>query len=159
MSQNSKEHTFGRVSFLFKKRLWHVCFPVSFTNFLRTPFLWSTSDGCFLNSLMSDVELNQIRVGIRNFLDLNFSVSKSYFNSKNHLLLDVFSVVSKRSIDNIMQRKLPQQSVYVNRHPAPGPHIRSSVSCPIKVLTISTFSLLKSSHYDDVHQHFQWFTG
>ena len=100
--KNSKEHTFGRVSFLFKKRLWHVCFPVSFTNFLRTPFLWSTSGGCFLNSLMSDVEWNQMRVGIRNFSDLNFSVSKSYFNSKNHLLLDVFSVVSKRNIDNIM---------------------------------------------------------
>ena len=28
---------------LLKKRLWHRCFPVNFTKFLRTPFLQSTS--------------------------------------------------------------------------------------------------------------------
>ena len=37
-SQNSQENTCARVSFL-KKGLWHRCFPVSFTKFLRTPFL------------------------------------------------------------------------------------------------------------------------
>ena len=29
---------------LLKKRLWHRCFPVNFTKFLRTPFLQSTSE-------------------------------------------------------------------------------------------------------------------
>ena len=28
---------------LFKKRLWHRCFPVNFTKFLRAPFLQNTS--------------------------------------------------------------------------------------------------------------------
>ena len=28
---------------LFKKRLWHRCFPVNFAKFLRTPFLPNTS--------------------------------------------------------------------------------------------------------------------
>ena len=39
--QNSQENTCTRVSFsatLLKKRLWHRCFPVNFTKFLRTPF-------------------------------------------------------------------------------------------------------------------------
>ena len=29
------------------KTLWHRCFPVKFTNFLRTPFLQNTSGSCF----------------------------------------------------------------------------------------------------------------
>ena len=32
---------------LLKKRLWHWCFPVSFGNFLRTPFFKNTTGGCF----------------------------------------------------------------------------------------------------------------
>ena len=50
ISQNSQENTCARVSFfdkvaglrpatLFKKRLWHMCFPLNFMKFLRTPFL------------------------------------------------------------------------------------------------------------------------
>ena len=50
ISQNSHENTCGRASFLtklqawrpatlLKKRLWHRCFAVNFTKFLRTPFL------------------------------------------------------------------------------------------------------------------------
>ena len=30
-----------------KKRLWDRCFPVNFAKFLRTPFLQTTSGGCF----------------------------------------------------------------------------------------------------------------
>ena len=36
---------------LFKKRLWHRCFPVDFEKFLRTPFLKSTSGRLLLTSL------------------------------------------------------------------------------------------------------------
>ena len=32
-----------RPATLFKKRLWHKCFPVNFVKFLRTPFLQDTS--------------------------------------------------------------------------------------------------------------------
>ena len=38
ISQNSQENTCARVSFL-KKILWHRCFPVNFSKFIRTPFL------------------------------------------------------------------------------------------------------------------------
>ena len=38
-SQNSRENTCARVSFLIKKKLWHWCFAVNFTKFLRIPFL------------------------------------------------------------------------------------------------------------------------
>ena len=41
----------GRPATLLKKRLWHSCFPVNFTKFLRTPFLQNTSDGCFYSFL------------------------------------------------------------------------------------------------------------
>ena len=53
ISQNSRENTCVRVSFLFykaynfillKKRLWHRCFPVNFAKFLRTPFLQNNSE-------------------------------------------------------------------------------------------------------------------
>ena len=40
ISQNSQENTCARVSFLI---LWHRCFPVNFTKFLRAPFLQNTS--------------------------------------------------------------------------------------------------------------------
>ena len=52
ISQNSQDKTCARASFLIKllrpgssskKRLWHRCFPVNFTKFLRPPFLKSTS--------------------------------------------------------------------------------------------------------------------
>ena len=52
ISQNSRENTCARVSFLIKlqaagyrpatllkKRIWQRCFPVNFVKFLRTPFL------------------------------------------------------------------------------------------------------------------------
>ena len=54
ISKNSQENTCARVSSfnkvaglmpatLLKKRLWHRCFPVNFSKFLRTPFLQNTS--------------------------------------------------------------------------------------------------------------------
>ena len=36
-----------RCAILLKKRVWHWCFPVNFTEFLRAPFLQNTSDDCF----------------------------------------------------------------------------------------------------------------
>ena len=32
---------------LFEKRLWHRCVPVNFAKFLRTDFIYNTSEGCF----------------------------------------------------------------------------------------------------------------
>ena len=37
----------NKVVTLLKKRVWHRCFPVSFAKFLRTPFLYNTTGGCF----------------------------------------------------------------------------------------------------------------
>ena len=44
---NVKEHP----ATLLNKRLWHRCFPVNFTIFLRTPFLKNNSRRLLLNSL------------------------------------------------------------------------------------------------------------
>ena len=55
--QNSQENTCAKVSFLiklqgpatlFKKRLWHRCFSVNFTKFLKPPFLQNTSERLLL---------------------------------------------------------------------------------------------------------------
>ena len=46
ISQNSQESICARASFL-KKRLWHRCFPVNFTKFLRTPIFTERLCGCF----------------------------------------------------------------------------------------------------------------
>ena len=51
ISQNSQENAYARVSFL-KKRLWHRCFPVNFSKFLRTPFLRNTSGQLFLKVVL-----------------------------------------------------------------------------------------------------------
>ena len=58
ISQNSQENTSARDFLnevadlrpvtLFKKCLWHRCFPVNFGKFLRTPFLQKTSGQLFL---------------------------------------------------------------------------------------------------------------
>ena len=40
-----------RATTLLKKRLWHRCFPVNFTKFLRTPFLQNTSGRLLLNRI------------------------------------------------------------------------------------------------------------
>ena len=58
MSQNLQKNICARVFFnkvaglrpatLFKKRLWHKCFPGNFAKFLRTPFLQNTSDRMLL---------------------------------------------------------------------------------------------------------------
>ena len=71
ISQNSQENIFARVSFLIKlkasadnfikKRLWHRCFPVNFTKFLRTLFLtehlrWLLLVKC---CIVSDIQLQK----------------------------------------------------------------------------------------------------
>ena len=40
-----------RPATLFKKRLWHTCFPVNFAKSLRTPFLQNTSGRLLLNKI------------------------------------------------------------------------------------------------------------
>ena len=63
--QNSQENTCARVFFLikvaglrsatlFKKRLWHLCFPVNFAKFLGTPFLQNTSGRLLLKKEVTD---------------------------------------------------------------------------------------------------------
>ena len=44
---------------LLKKRLWHRCFPVNFSQFLRTPFLRNTAfDDCFWITIINIVIVN-----------------------------------------------------------------------------------------------------
>ena len=47
---------------LLKKRLWHRSFPVNFAKFLRAPFSWNTSAGCFYSS--TNYIKNQIPVQV-----------------------------------------------------------------------------------------------
>ena len=51
ISQNSQENTYASLSpaTLFKKRLWHRCFPVNFVKFLRTHFAIEHLLWLFLN--------------------------------------------------------------------------------------------------------------
>ena len=47
MENGSTRHRKIPVSHCFPVNTWHICFPVNFAKFLRTPFLWNTSGGCF----------------------------------------------------------------------------------------------------------------
>ena len=51
-------HTSGLATLL-KKSLWHICFPVNFRKFLRTPFLYTCS-GCFYQ--LSDLVFHEYRL-------------------------------------------------------------------------------------------------
>ena len=61
--QNSQENSCARVSFLIKLQvsglqLWHRCFPLNFTKFLRTPFLQNTSG----RLLLANANMNNLTV-------------------------------------------------------------------------------------------------
>ena len=45
---------------LLKRRLWHRYFPVKFTKFLRTPFLWNTS-GRLLLEVANNIQYNFVK--------------------------------------------------------------------------------------------------
>ena len=89
ISQNSLEYICARAFFykvaglrpatLLKKRLWHWCFPVNFTKFLRRPFSQNTSP-------------------------LVTETFNKYFI--RHLSLDVFNPVIPQSIQKNLQKKL-----------------------------------------------------
>ena len=62
---------------LFKKRIWHRCFPVNFAKFLRTPFFQNNLGDCFclVNTVPVDMEL---------WLSLNVTWSQ-YHSNWSHL--------------------------------------------------------------------------
>ena len=78
---------------LFKKRLWHRCFPVNFGIFLRTFFSWNTCGGCFLKS---SKDLLSIRVPYTKNYRIGFALGilvlyvQSNVNPNSFILLRVF---------------------------------------------------------------------
>ena len=75
-----------RPATLFKKRLWHRCFPVNFAKFLRTPLftehLWATASS-FLDVLKKIMEGNYSKENT--FLD---STIHLFFMSKRFIIND-----------------------------------------------------------------------
>ena len=70
---------FHKVAFLspatlFKKRLWHRCFPTSFAKLLRTPFLQNTS-GLLTIDLISNFSRSQ---NLLSFLLINYQLFKFF---------------------------------------------------------------------------------
>ena len=57
-----------RPATLFKKRLWHRCFPVNFAKFLRTPFSQNTSWRLLLNQVTNLKSLGFTQKKIANLL-------------------------------------------------------------------------------------------
>ena len=70
-----------RLATLLKKKLWHRCVPVSFTKFLRTPFLQNTSGRLLLSTLQNSRKL-QLKV----FLSITGLNIFENFNKKLLLL-------------------------------------------------------------------------
>ena len=101
ISQNSKENTCARVSFLIKlqarpllkKRLWHRCFPVNFAKFLRTPFLQNTSGRLllFLLEINSDFTYSYLKTALcpppfpLSYLDHDVEITDSKIFSQSSL--------------------------------------------------------------------------
>ena len=66
---------------LLKKRLRHRCFPVKSEKFLRTPFSWNTSSGCFCNGWWGPVNLSRHFFFCWDFFTPLFSKSIAQINS------------------------------------------------------------------------------
>ena len=79
-----------RPATLFKKRLWHKCFPLNFVKFLRTPFLQNMSGRLLLENVPVSTEQKLILPLLNSKTRIWDLLSKSNFNSwKRHL--DAFS--------------------------------------------------------------------
>ena len=117
ISQNLQENTCARVSFsikLFKKRLWHQCFPVNFVKSLTTIFLtehlWWLLLGCFSFKLLTQFLFPRVALYKKWSFSLRISsvnVNKSTFaegilNGKLHFLCSVgskFAIIKKASVN------------------------------------------------------------
>ena len=127
ITQHLQENTCARVSFLiklqalkpatlFKRRLWHRCFPVNVAKFLRIPFLQNTSCGCFwwksLNvinwlegNLLEENESQSLETIINNYsqksaafvhnIDITEVKSMLKGNNKETMLLIFLLILSK----------------------------------------------------------------
>ena len=62
-------------STLFKKSLWHRCFPVNFEKFLKTPFLQNTSGRLFL-TFEGSLNLTNLKLG---WINHNYCIFKNVF--------------------------------------------------------------------------------
>ena len=84
-----------RAATILKKRLWHRCFPVNFAKFLRTPFLWHTSQQLLLTfnrcwfkkpsllmrpfrCLISNFEKKTVLLSTKNFFARSFHSCKLF---------------------------------------------------------------------------------
>ena len=84
---------FHRSATLFKKRLWHRCFPVNFAKFWRKLFLQNISSGCFLRHWKKDHNRKNMHCsmdGLQLYLKETPTKVFSYENSifKDHLRIN-----------------------------------------------------------------------
>ena len=99
--QNSQESTCARVSFLiklqlpalFKKRLWHRCFPVNFAKFLRTLFQQNTFGRLLLNLWLSTLCL--VVFTSFKYMCFRFRISLFKGNIESRRLLLTLCVLSR----------------------------------------------------------------
>ena len=100
----------------FKKRLWHLCFPVSFAKFLRTPFLtkhlwWLPLNRCDCQQWIS------YSASKKYLLPQKFRNSHHRCSVKEGLLLEKGSSIAKvlrsLTLKNICERLLLKISVSV----------------------------------------------
>ena len=92
ISQNSREDTCTRVylrpaTFL-KKRLWHICLPVNFVKFLRTPFYRRTPVvASYRNICTKNKEPAPLKWRNRNYREVDFLSLEKELNSEILTLL------------------------------------------------------------------------
>ena len=87
---------------LLKKRLWHRCFPVNFTKFLRTPFFTERLQWLLLLVVISSLSLDLLKICVDNFKK-ELSFISFYFSFQ-------WTIKSKReSNHNYIIRTSPSQ--------------------------------------------------
>ena len=104
LNSGNQSHA-NRPATLLKKRLWHRCFPVNFSNFLRTHFLHNTSRRLLLAILMKLLTwVTAWSVQIRSYFWSVFSYIQSEYRkipTRNNSVFGHFSRSESFSNSNI----------------------------------------------------------
>ena len=137
--------TVSEISTLSKKRLWHRYFHVSFTKFLRTPFLQNNSRRLLLerNIMIPGTKFNSFRSLVRKFTEtINSSRSAKKIGAQG-----IFPLFLSHSSDHgggdilhiLMYKNILDEKASTLLQKATVPHFNTLVDSTLQLLTVKYY--------------------
>ena len=123
----STKHLFYRIAEacnFIKIRLWRRCFPMNFAKFLRTPFLQSTSSGCFCFYTRGSIGLKWANYLYKSIFFMSLVSFNTSWKHQKTSGCDVFKRCRKRQVAwnrlnlfwmSILCDQIPDQTLKIKR--------------------------------------------